>query len=54
MAIFDRPKGKAKWDEDVGEGAPNYPNKKKNKQLREGSLVATADHKGVGSSSRVP
>ena len=30
-AIFDRLKGKAKWDEDVGEGASNRPIKKKNK-----------------------
>ena len=30
-AIFDRPKGKAKRDEDAGEGASNRPNKKKNK-----------------------
>ena len=45
-AIFDRPKGKAKRDEDDGEGASNHPNKKKNKQRREGSLVATADRKG--------
>ena len=45
-AIFDRSKGKAKWDNDTGEGASNCPNKKKNKQQREGSLVATVDHKG--------
>ena len=45
-AIFDRPMGKAKRDEDAGEGASNHPNKKKNKQQREGSLVATADRKG--------
>ena len=30
-AIFDRLKGKAKRDEDVGEGASNRPIKKKNK-----------------------
>ena len=30
-AFFDRPKGKAKRDEDAGEGASNRPNKKKNK-----------------------
>ena len=53
-AIFDYPKGKAKRDEDAIEGTSNCPNKKKNKQLREGSLVATADRKGVGSPSRVP
>ena len=52
--IFDHPKGKAKRDEDDGEGASNRPNKKKNKQRREGSLVATADRKGVGSPLRVP
>ena len=34
--IFDRLKGKAKRDEDAGEGASNCPNKKKNKQWREG------------------
>ena len=44
--IFDRPKGKAKRDEDVGKGTSNCPNKKKNKQRHEGSLVATTDHKG--------
>ena len=31
-AIFDHLKGKAKRDEDTGEGASNHPNKKKNKQ----------------------
>jgi len=31
-AIFDRPKGKVKRDEDAGEGASNRSNKKKNKQ----------------------
>ena len=45
-AIFDHLKGKAKWDEDAGEGTSNHPNKKKNKQWHEGSLVATADRKG--------
>ena len=44
--IFDRPKGMAKRDEDTGEGTSNHPNKKKNKQWCEGSLVATADRKG--------
>ena len=53
-AIFDRLKGKAKWDKDTGEGASNRPNKKKNKQRQEGSLVATIDRKGVGSPPRVP
>ena len=43
--IFDHPKGKAKRDEDTGEGTPNHPSKK-NKQWRKGSLVATADRKG--------
>ena len=47
--IFDRLKGKAKRDEDAGEGASNHPSKKKNKQRREGSLIATADRKGVES-----
>ena len=53
-AIFDCLKGKAKRDEDIGEGASNRPSKKKNKQWREGSLVAIADRKGVGSPPRVP
>ena len=53
-AILDRPKGKAKQDEGVGEGASSHPNKKKNKQRCEGSLVATTDCKGVGSPLRVP
>ena len=44
--IFDRLKGKAKWDKDAGEGASNRPSKKKNKQWREGSLVDAVDHKG--------
>ena len=44
--IFDRLKGKAKWDEDAGEGTSNRPGKKKNRQRHEGSLVATADCKG--------
>ena len=44
--IFDRLKGTAKLDEDAGEGASNHPNKKKNKQRHEGSLVATTDRKG--------
>jgi len=47
--IFDHLKGKAKWDDDTGEGASNHPIKKKNKQRREGSLMATANHRGVKS-----
>ena len=35
-----------KRDEDAYEGASNRPNKKKNKQRCEGSLVAAADRKG--------
>ena len=35
-----------KQDEDADEGASNRPNKKKNKQRREGSLMATANHRG--------
>jgi hypothetical protein len=31
-AIFDRPRGKAKWDEDASEGASNCSKKKKKKQ----------------------
>ena len=46
MAIFYHPKGKAKWDEDAGEGTSNCPNKKKNKQRCEGLLVAIADRNG--------
>lgn len=38
--IFDRPKGKARWDEAANEGTSNRPDKKKNKQWHEGSLVA--------------
>ena len=45
-AIFDCLKGKAKRDEDTGEGVSNRPVKKKNKQRREGSLVAITDRKG--------
>jgi len=45
-AIFDRLKGKAKRDEDAGEGASNSPSKKKNKQRCKDSLVAAIDHKG--------
>ena len=51
--IFDCLKAKAKRDEDAGEGASNRPNKKKNKHRLEGSLVATADRKGVESPPRV-
>jgi len=53
-AIFDRPKGKAKRDKDASEAAFNHPNKKKNKQRCEGSLMATADRKGVKSPPRLP
>ena len=52
-AIFDRLKGKAKRDKDADEGTSNRPIKKKNKQWREGSLMATTDRKGVGSPLRV-
>ena len=45
-AIFDYLKGKARRDEDTGEGASNHPAKKKNKQQREGSLVAATDRRG--------
>ena len=50
--IFDHFKGKAKRDEDTGEGASNRPNKKKNKQWREGSLVAATDRKGGSEAHR--
>ena len=53
-AIFNRHKGKAKWDEDVGEGASNHPSKKKNKQRCEGLVMATTDRKGVESPPRAP
>ena len=43
-AIFDHPKGKVKRDEDTCEGTSNRPNKK-NRQRREGSLVAAANRK---------
>ena len=36
----------AKQDEDVDEGTSNRPNKKKNKQWCEGSLMVTVDRKG--------
>ena len=52
--IFDCLKGKAKRDEDTGEGTSSHPNKKKNKQRRESLLVAIADRKGVESPSRAP
>ena len=45
-AIFDRLKGKAKRDKDIGEGASNHPSKKKNKQRCEGSLMAAVDRRG--------
>ena len=45
-AIFDRPKGKAKRDEDANEGTSNRPNKKRNKQRHGGSLVAATEWKG--------
>ena len=52
--IFDHPKGKAKRDKDAGEGASIRPSKKKNKQWPKGSLMATANYKGVRSPTRVP
>ena len=42
---MDRLKGKARLDKDASEGTSNRPNKKKNKQQCEGSLMAIADHK---------
>ena len=53
-AILDRSKGKAKRDDDDGEGASNSPHKKKNKQLCKSLLVATTDYKRVGSPTRAP
>ena len=49
-AFFDRSDSKARRDEGADEGASNCSAKRKNKkQWCEDSLVATADHKGVGS-----
>ena len=46
-AIFDRSDGKARRDEDTGEGASNCLAKRKNKKQRcDNSLVAAADRKG--------
>ena len=46
-AIFDRSNGKARRDEDTGEGASNHPAKRKNKkQQRDNSIKAAADRKG--------
>ena len=53
-AIFDRLKGKAKRDEDTDKGASNHLSKKKNKQRHKGSLMSTADRKGVRSPLRAP
>jgi hypothetical protein len=44
--IFDRPRGKAKRDEDTDEGTSNRSNKKKNKQRHRSSLVVATDRKG--------
>jgi hypothetical protein len=45
--IFDHARGKAKRDEDTGEGASNCSKKKKRgKQGSRDSLVATAERKG--------
>ena len=46
-AIFDCLEGKARRDEGASEGTSNHSAKRKNKkQWREGSLVATTNHKG--------
>jgi hypothetical protein len=45
-AIFDRAKGKAKRDENIGEGGLNRPGKKKNKRSNRDSLAAAANRKG--------
>jgi hypothetical protein len=45
-AIFDRPRGKAKQDEDTDEGASNHSIKKKNKQWHRASLLAATERKG--------
>jgi hypothetical protein len=51
-AIFDHAKGKAKHDENIGEGGPNRLGKKKNKRSNGGSLVAAADRKGGRAATR--
>jgi hypothetical protein len=46
-AIFNRTRGKAKQDEDVGEGASNRSKKKKKNKPRSGDLlVAATERKG--------
>jgi hypothetical protein len=51
-AIFDRAHGKAKRDEDAGEGASNrLKKKKKSKQQFEDSLVVAAERKGKKAST---
>ena len=46
-AIFNRSDGKARRDEDAGEGASNHPTKRKNKkQWCNNLLMAAADRKG--------
>ena len=46
-AIFDHLEGKARWDEDIDEGASNRSAKRKNKKQRRGdSLMAAVDRKG--------
>ena len=42
-AIFDRSRGKAKWDEDTNEGPSDCSNKKKNQKGHGGSLVAAIE-----------
>jgi cell division protein YceG involved in septum cleavage len=51
-AIFDRTRGKAKRDEDTGEGASNRSKKNKRSKQRSGdSLVAAAECKGKKAST---
>jgi hypothetical protein len=51
-AIFNHAHGKAKRDEDAGEGASNRSNKKKRSKLWSGdSLGAAAEHKGKRAST---
>jgi hypothetical protein len=51
-AIFDCARGKAKWDEDIAEGASNRSKRKKrSKQQSEDSLVAATERKGKKAST---
>jgi hypothetical protein len=54
-AIFDRARGKAKWDEDTDEGASNHSKKKKKGKQRPGdSLVAAVERNGKKVPAKAP